>query len=56
VEHVEHVEQNKRTCFEECKNYRQSACPAPNYGMRDGNAEIPLGCPGYEARMAGEDY
>lgn len=47
---------NQRTCFPECKNFRQSACPAPNYGMRDGKELIPLGCTGYECKMAGERF
>lgn len=46
----------QRTCYPECKNFRQSACPAPNYGMRDGKELIPLGCTGYECKMAGERF
>jgi hypothetical protein len=45
----------KRLCSQECKNFRQAACPVDNYGYRPTDAEIPLRCPGYEQAQAGED-
>jgi hypothetical protein len=48
-------ETKKRYCADECKNFRQSSCPVDNYGYRPTDAEIPLRCPSYSYKGAGEE-
>jgi hypothetical protein len=44
----------KRFCADECDNFGDRKCTAPNPIGRSKDAEIPLRCPGYEQAQAGE--